>query len=200
MILACFISPLFHIARPSLLHPFFVLHPAPALSHAFILSLFFIRLLLSRTPTSSSSTCRIPSRAPSRSTWPRSCLPALASASKKLALTSPPTRPGQVRSSPPSTSAVWSYRKLISLHPEKPTDIKLATSVRNGGRKHDEPGKRADPEKKALFSAATKVVDLSTNIGTEIVGLQLSQLSDQQKDEVRHDARWVPASSVLFPD
>lgn len=69
--------------------------------------------------------------------------------------------------------------------PEKPTDIKLATSVRNGGRKHDEPGQRADPEKKALFSAATKVIDLSSNIGTEIVGLQLSQLSDQQKDEVR---------------
>ncbi|GAA5953686.1 hypothetical protein JCM8115_004122 [Rhodotorula mucilaginosa] len=79
--------------------------------------------------------------------------------------------------------------------PEKPTDIKLATSVRNGGRKHDEPGKRADPEKKALFSAATKVIDLSTNIGTEIVGLQLSQLSDQQKDEL---ALLIAERTVVF--
>jgi hypothetical protein len=115
-------------------------------------------------------------------------------------LTSPPTRPGQVRSSRLSICAVSCSGKLISFHRpvEKPTDIKLATSVRNGGRKHDEPGKRADPEKKALFSAATKVIDLSTNIGTEIVGLQLSQLSDQQKDEVRHAGARCHVSTLSF--
>ena len=42
----------------------------------------------------------------------------------------------------------------------------------------------ADPEKKALFSAAKKVKTLTPVIGTEITGVDLRQLSDQQKDEL----------------
>ncbi|ODV93712.1 hypothetical protein PACTADRAFT_86783 [Pachysolen tannophilus NRRL Y-2460] len=45
-------------------------------------------------------------------------------------------------------------------------------------------GKNADPQKKSLFSAAKEVKDLTKHIGTEIVGLQLSDLTDQQKDEL----------------
>lgn len=58
-----------------------------------------------------------------------------------------------------------------------------------------DPGSRADKEKKALFSAATKVTDLTTNIGTEIEGLQLKDLTDQQKDEL---ALLVAERSVVF--
>ncbi|KAJ7771207.1 putative alpha-ketoglutarate-dependent sulfonate dioxygenase [Mycena olivaceomarginata] len=47
-----------------------------------------------------------------------------------------------------------------------------------------DPGTRADPEKKALFGAAKEVRDLSIHIGTEIVGLQLAELTDQQRDEL----------------
>ena len=42
----------------------------------------------------------------------------------------------------------------------------------------------ADPEKKALLSAATKVQHLTPALGTEISGIDLRQLSDQQKDEL----------------
>ncbi|KAH9481596.1 Putative alpha-ketoglutarate-dependent sulfonate dioxygenase [Psilocybe cubensis] len=42
----------------------------------------------------------------------------------------------------------------------------------------------ADPEKKSLFSAATKVKHLTPAIGTEIEGIDLRQLSDSQKDEL----------------
>ncbi|EGV61897.1 hypothetical protein PSN45_000591 [Yamadazyma tenuis] len=47
-----------------------------------------------------------------------------------------------------------------------------------------ERGKNADPEKKALFGAAKEVRHLTKHIGTEIVGLQLSDLTDQQRDEL----------------
>ena len=42
----------------------------------------------------------------------------------------------------------------------------------------------ADPEKKALLSAATKVQNLTPAIGTELSGIDLRQLSAQQKDEL----------------
>lgn len=45
-------------------------------------------------------------------------------------------------------------------------------------------GQFADPEKKALLSAATKVEHLTPAIGTEILGIDLRQLSDAQKDEL----------------
>ena len=45
-------------------------------------------------------------------------------------------------------------------------------------------GQFADPEKRALLSAAKKVTHLTPSIGTEIEGLDLRQLSDAQKDEL----------------
>jgi sulfonate dioxygenase len=42
----------------------------------------------------------------------------------------------------------------------------------------------ADPEKKSLLSAASKVITLTPTIGTELVGIDLRQLSDEQKDEL----------------
>lgn len=42
----------------------------------------------------------------------------------------------------------------------------------------------ADPEKKSLLSAATSVDPLTPYIGTELKGVQLSQLTNAQKDEL----------------
>jgi len=53
----------------------------------------------------------------------------------------------------------------------------------------------ADPEKKALFSAATKVQHLTPAIGTEITGIDLRQLSDKQKDEL---ALLIAERGVVF--
>ncbi|GJJ08133.1 hypothetical protein Clacol_002341 [Clathrus columnatus] len=45
-------------------------------------------------------------------------------------------------------------------------------------------GLSADPEKKALLGAATKVINLTPNIGTVLEGIDLRQLSNAQKDEL----------------
>jgi sulfonate dioxygenase len=42
----------------------------------------------------------------------------------------------------------------------------------------------ADPEKKSLFAQATAVDDLTPYIGTELKGVQLSKLTEAQKDEL----------------
>ncbi|EIN10030.1 alpha-ketoglutarate-dependent sulfonate dioxygenase [Punctularia strigosozonata HHB-11173 SS5] len=59
----------------------------------------------------------------------------------------------------------------------------------------DDPAKRADPEKKALLSAATKVKTLTPVIGTEIEGIDLRQLTPTQKDEL---ALLVAERGVVF--
>lgn len=68
-------------------------------------------------------------------------------------------------------------------------------SVRDYDREHVDPGTRADPEKKALLSAAKEVIHLTRHIGTEIVGLQLKDLTDQQKDEL---GLLIAERSVVF--
>lgn len=45
-------------------------------------------------------------------------------------------------------------------------------------------GLRADPEKKSLLSAASKVVTLNPTIGTDIYGVDLRALTETQKDEL----------------
>jgi sulfonate dioxygenase len=45
-------------------------------------------------------------------------------------------------------------------------------------------GLKADPTKKALLSAATKVDHITPAIGTRLEGIDLRQLSDTQKDEL----------------
>lgn len=79
--------------------------------------------------------------------------------------------------------------------PNKPLYLQDAYRIRDSERDHDERGARADKEKKALLSAATKVTDLTAYIGTEIEGIQLKDLSDQQKDEL---ALLVAERSVVF--
>jgi sulfonate dioxygenase len=53
-----------------------------------------------------------------------------------------------------------------------------------GSFEHDDPGHRADPELASLLKNAEKVVDLSPHVGTEIEGVQLSQLSSAGLDEL----------------
>ncbi|ODQ80985.1 hypothetical protein BABINDRAFT_6842 [Babjeviella inositovora NRRL Y-12698] len=67
---------------------------------------------------------------------------------------------------------------------EIPTFVDEAYAVRNKDFPYTERGKNADPEKKALFGAATEVRHLTKHIGTEIVGLRLQALTDQQRDEL----------------
>ncbi|GME82098.1 unnamed protein product [Ambrosiozyma monospora] len=75
-------------------------------------------------------------------------------------------------------------------YPSRPDKSKIpvyldeAYAIRNDDYPYIERGKNADPEKKALLSAATEVIDLTKHIGTEIVGLQLADLTEQQKDEL----------------
>ena len=45
-------------------------------------------------------------------------------------------------------------------------------------------GSAADPEKKSLLSAASKVITLTPALGTELHGIDLRRLSNEQKDEL----------------
>ncbi|WOO83043.1 Putative alpha-ketoglutarate-dependent sulfonate dioxygenase [Vanrija pseudolonga] len=64
-----------------------------------------------------------------------------------------------------------------------------------GGKPYVDPGTRADKDKKALFGAASAVRNLTKHIGTEIVGLQLADLTDTQRDEL---ALLVAERGVVF--
>lgn len=67
---------------------------------------------------------------------------------------------------------------------EIPVYVDEAYEIRNKDYPYEERGKHADPEKKALFGAAKEVKNLTKHIGTEIIGLQLADLNDKQKDEL----------------
>jgi hypothetical protein len=86
-------------------------------------------------------------------------------------------------------SAGYPYR------PAKPLYLDDIYNIRNQDREHVDPGSRADPEKKSLLSAAKEVIHLTNHIGTEIVGLQLKDLTDQQKDEL---GLLIAERSVVF--
>jgi hypothetical protein len=73
--------------------------------------------------------------------------------------------------------------------------IQDVENVRNEPREFVDAGTRADPEKKALFNAAKQIIHLTTHIGTEIVGLQLKDLTDRQKDEL---ALLIAERGVVF--
>ncbi|GAA5835117.1 hypothetical protein JCM11251_000167 [Rhodosporidiobolus azoricus] len=103
-------------------------------------------------------------------------------------VTEVPAKPNYSHKLPPSTLDRLEKAGIdLSVYPawpDRPSDVKLAASVRAGAREHVDPGARADKSKKALFAAAKEIRDLTTHIGTEVIGLQLSQLTDQQKDEL----------------
>lgn len=79
--------------------------------------------------------------------------------------------------------------------PAKPVYLDDVYKIRDYDREHIDPGSRADPEKKALLGAAKEVIHLTSHIGTEIVGLQLKDLTDQQKDEL---GLLIAERSVVF--
>ncbi|CAJ2501970.1 Uu.00g048230.m01.CDS01 [Anthostomella pinea] len=53
-----------------------------------------------------------------------------------------------------------------------------------GNFEHVDPGHRADPALPNLLANATRVVDLSPHVGTEVEGVQLSQLTPEGLDEL----------------
>ncbi|KAK6198824.1 taurine catabolism dioxygenase [Scheffersomyces amazonensis] len=73
---------------------------------------------------------------------------------------------------------------VIPVRDDIPKFVDEAYEIRNKDYPYIERGKNADPEKKALFGAAKEVKNLTKHIGTEIVGLQLADLNDKQKDEL----------------
>lgn len=79
--------------------------------------------------------------------------------------------------------------------PAKPLYLDDAFNIRNVEREHVDAGARADKSKSALLGAAKEVIHLTSHIGTEIVGLQLKDLTDQQKDEL---ALLIAERSVVF--
>ncbi|WVQ85562.1 hypothetical protein IAT38_007728 [Cryptococcus sp. DSM 104549] len=87
------------------------------------------------------------------------------------------------------------FSKGYPEYPPKPKTIELASAIRKEGWEHIDAGTRADKKKTALLGAAKEVIDLSPHLGTEIVGLQLNQLSDTQKDEL---ALLIAERTVVF--
>ena len=79
--------------------------------------------------------------------------------------------------------------------PSRPLYLQDVYKIRNEERFHEDAGQRADKAKKSLFSAATKVTDLTTHIGTEIEGIQLKDLTNSQRDEL---ALLIAERSVVF--
>jgi hypothetical protein len=108
---------------------------------------------------------------------------------KKDTLGLPPDTRARLEKAGIDLSAGYPYR------PAKPLYLDDIYNIRNHEREHIEPGARADPEKKALLSAAKEVIHLTAHIGTEIVGLQLKDLTDQQKDEL---GLLIAERSVVF--
>lgn len=85
----------------------------------------------------------------------------------------------------------------ITLHPHFNSKIKNHVPPEPIRKLIDPPRDRAhfaDPEKRALFSVA-KRVDLTESIGTALQGIQLSELSEQQLDEL---ALLVNERGVVF--
>ncbi|KAJ4373704.1 hypothetical protein N0V86_007847 [Didymella sp. IMI 355093] len=79
--------------------------------------------------------------------------------------------------------------------PARPLYLDDVYKIRDSDREYVDPGSRADPEKNALLGAAKEVIHLTAHIGTEIVGLQLKDLTDQQKDEL---GLLIAERSVVF--
>lgn len=79
--------------------------------------------------------------------------------------------------------------------PLRPLYVQDVYNIRDEDRFHDDAGARADKSKKNLLSAATKATDVTTHIGTEIEGLQLKDLTNEQRDEL---ALLIAERSVVF--
>lgn len=83
----------------------------------------------------------------------------------------------------------YPYRPAVPLY------LQDVYKIREDGWEHVDAGARADKSKKNLFAAASKITDLTTHIGTEIEGLQLKDLTSEQRDEL---ALLIAERSVVF--
>ncbi|KAK4891893.1 hypothetical protein LTR27_009592 [Elasticomyces elasticus] len=79
--------------------------------------------------------------------------------------------------------------------PAAPLYLQDAFEIRNEPWVHEDAGARADKSKSSLLKAASQVIHLTSHIGTEIVGLQLKDLNDQQRDEL---TLLIAERSVVF--
>jgi hypothetical protein len=86
-------------------------------------------------------------------------------------------------------SGGYPYRPAVPLY------LQDVYNIRKNERPYEDAGARADKSKKHLFSAATKVTDLTAYIGTEIEGIQLRDLTPEQRDEL---ALLIAERSVVF--
>jgi alpha-ketoglutarate-dependent taurine dioxygenase len=108
---------------------------------------------------------------------------------KKDTLSIPPSTLDRLTRAGIDLSSGYPYR------PSRPLYLQDVYKIRNTEWEHVDAGARADKSKKNLFEAASKVTDLTTNIGTEIEGLQLKDLTPEQRDEL---ALLVAERSVVF--
>ncbi|KAF7902588.1 hypothetical protein EAF00_002491 [Botryotinia globosa] len=83
--------------------------------------------------------------------------------------------------------------------PGRPSYLQDVLAIRNTPQEHHDAGARADTSKKNLFDTLHKnngkMIDLTKNFGTEISGIRLDELTDEQKDEL---ALLVAERSVVF--
>lgn len=93
---------------------------------------------------------------------------------------------------PPTTRARFE-RHGIDLsrgYPEKPPSEQIPLYVDDAYKVREKPqeyiprGKNADREKKALFAKVKEVRHLTKYIGTELIGVQLADLNEQELDEL----------------
>ena len=108
---------------------------------------------------------------------------------RKDFLALPPTARERLDKAGIDLSAGYPYR------PSRPLFVDDVYKIRDYDRLYVDPATRADPEKKALLSAAKEVIHLTKHIGTEVVGLQLKDLTDQQRDEL---GLLIAERSVVF--
>ena len=108
---------------------------------------------------------------------------------KKDDLGLPPAARGRLEKAGIDLSKGYPYRPL------RPLYLDDVYKIREHDRPYVDAGSRADPQKKALLSAAKEVIHLNRHIGTEIVGLQLKDLTAQQKDEL---GLLIAERSVVF--
>jgi len=108
---------------------------------------------------------------------------------KKDSLPLPPKSRARLEKAGIDLSGGYPYR------PARPLYLDDVYNIRNEDRPFTDAGSRADPEKKELLGAAKEVIHLTRHVGTEIVGLQLKDLNDKQKDEL---ALLIGERSVVF--
>ncbi|RAL14692.1 TauD/TfdA dioxygenase family protein [Aspergillus homomorphus CBS 101889] len=103
----------------------------------------------------------------------------------------PPNLPHAEYRTPRGASPLESVRAAGLQYPNY-TPFKLPNLTT---RPFSDKGLQSDPSKSNLLSAAKEVVHLTPEIGTELTGLQLTALSDVQKNEL---ARVVAERGVVF--